>query len=59
MIADTGIYPAFFHAMLRRRVALAPGAYEILFVSMAHTDAELDRVVTAAGEVAVEVAREL
>ena len=31
----------FFHAMLERGVALAPGAYEILFVSMAHSDADL------------------
>lgn len=58
-IAETGVYPAFFHAMLRRQVALAPGAYEILFVSMAHTDAHVDRVVAAAGEAAAEVARNL
>ena len=33
--------PSFFHAMLERGVALAPGAYEILFVSMAHSDDDL------------------
>jgi glutamate-1-semialdehyde 2,1-aminomutase len=58
-IADTGVYPAFFHAMLRRGVALAPGAYEILFVSLAHSDDDLDAIVAAAHEAAVEVAGSL
>ena len=55
-IGDNGLYPGFFHAMLERGVALAPGAYEILFVSMAHGDAELERAVEAAGEAAGVVA---
>ena len=55
-IGDNGLYPGFFHAMLDRGVALAPGAYEILFVSMAHGDAELERAVEAAGEAARVVA---
>ena len=55
-IGDNGLYPGFFHAMLERGVALAPGAYEILFVSMAHGDAELARAVEAAGEAAGVVA---
>ena len=50
--AQNGLYREFFHAMLRRGVALAPGAYEILFVSMAHTDEDLARVVTAAASAA-------
>ena len=29
---------AFFHAMLDRGVALAPGPYEIVFPGLAHTD---------------------
>lgn len=49
-------YPAFFSAMLRRGVALAPGPYEVLFPGMAHDDAVLERVVEAAGESAAEVA---
>ncbi|MDE2282681.1 MAG: glutamate-1-semialdehyde 2,1-aminomutase [Actinomycetales bacterium] len=53
---DSGLYAGFFHAMLARGVALAPGAYEILFVSMAHGEAELARAVEAAGEAAVVVA---
>ena len=41
---DEKAYAAFFHAMLERRVALAPGAYEAVFVGLAHDDAELARV---------------
>jgi glutamate-1-semialdehyde aminotransferase len=38
VLCENGLYKEFFHAMLRRGVALAPGAYEILFVSLAHTE---------------------
>jgi glutamate-1-semialdehyde 2,1-aminomutase len=51
--ADTGHYPGFMHGLLDRGVAIAPGAYEVLFPSLAHTPADYDRAVTAAGEVAV------
>ena len=40
------LYAAFFHAMLREGVALAPGAYEALFVGLAHTDDVLDQIHT-------------
>ncbi len=43
--------------MLRRGVALAPGAYEVMFPGLAHDDAVLARVVDAAGEAAAEVSR--
>jgi len=56
---DEKVYAAFFHEMLDRGVALAPGAYEVLFVGMAHTDAILDEVVAIAAEAAVAVARHL
>jgi glutamate-1-semialdehyde 2,1-aminomutase len=58
-LAANGVYPRFFHAMLRRGVALAPGAYEVMFPGLAHDDAVLDRVVSAAGDAALEVAKEL
>jgi glutamate-1-semialdehyde 2,1-aminomutase len=48
-LCDNGLYRAFFHAMLDQGVALAPGAYEILFVSLAHSDEDLSRTVEAAG----------
>jgi glutamate-1-semialdehyde 2,1-aminomutase len=56
--AGNGVYPAFFHAMLRRGVALAPGPYEVMFPGMAHDDDILGRVVELAGAAAAEVARD-
>ena len=58
-VAGNGVYPRLFHAMLRRGVALAPGAYEVLFPGMAHGDRELAQVAAAAAEAAAEVAGEL
>ena len=43
--------------MLERGVALAPGAYEILFVSMAHTDDDLATTVRQRGEAAQVAAK--
>jgi glutamate-1-semialdehyde 2,1-aminomutase len=50
---DEAVYARFFHAMLDGGVALAPGAYEALFVGLAHTDDLIDRI----GEVAEGAAR--
>ncbi|MEM7337979.1 MAG: glutamate-1-semialdehyde 2,1-aminomutase [Actinomycetota bacterium] len=50
--ADSGLYPRFFHGMLERGIALAPGPYEALFPSLAHTEADIDQTVAAAEEVA-------
>jgi glutamate-1-semialdehyde 2,1-aminomutase len=58
-LADNGVYAHLFHALLRRGVAIAPGPYEVLFVGLAHGDEVLSRVVEAAGEAAVEVAKAL
>ncbi len=55
-VAGNGVYPRFFHAMLRRGVALAPGPYEVLFPGLAHDEAVLGRVVEAAADAANEVA---
>jgi glutamate-1-semialdehyde 2,1-aminomutase len=54
--ADTDVYRRFFHAMLRRGVALAPGPYEVMFPGFAHDDRVLARVIEAAGEAAAEIA---
>jgi glutamate-1-semialdehyde 2,1-aminomutase len=40
-------YPPFFHAMLDAGVALPPSVFEAWFLSGAHTDAVLDRVIDA------------
>ena len=53
---DEKLYGAFFHAMLRRGVALAPGPYEVAFVSLAHTEAEIDEIIAAARGAAKEIA---
>jgi glutamate-1-semialdehyde 2,1-aminomutase len=55
-LVANGLYGRFFHAMLDRGVALAPGPYEVLFPGFAHDDLVLARVVEAAGEAAAEVA---
>jgi glutamate-1-semialdehyde 2,1-aminomutase len=54
--AATGRYPPFFHGLLDRGVAIAPGAYEVMFPSLAHTDGDIEATVAAAGEAAEEIA---
>ena len=50
--ADNGVYPRFFHGMLDRGIALAPGAYEAIFPSLAHGDEEIEATIAACTEVA-------
>ncbi len=45
---DEAAFAAFFHAMLDEGVAMAPGAYEAIFVGLAHDDAVLDAIGEAA-----------
>ena len=59
MIAENGLYPKVFHALLERGVALAPGPYEVLFPSLAHTDEVVDSTVEAAVQTAAAVAASL
>jgi glutamate-1-semialdehyde 2,1-aminomutase len=54
---DTTRYARFFHALLDQGVALAPGAYEVLFPGLAHTSAVIEQVGAAAGAAAMAVAR--
>ncbi|WP_421121413.1 glutamate-1-semialdehyde 2,1-aminomutase [Aquihabitans daechungensis] len=53
---DEARYAALFHALLGRGVALAPGAYEVMFPGLAHDDAVVDRIVEIAGDAAAAVA---
>jgi glutamate-1-semialdehyde 2,1-aminomutase len=53
---DTALYAALFHALLRRGVALAPGAYEALFPGLAHDDRLVDEIVEKAADAAAELA---
>jgi glutamate-1-semialdehyde 2,1-aminomutase len=45
---DEKLYAKFFHAMLNEGVAMAPGAYEALFVGVGHTDAVMEQLAAAA-----------
>jgi glutamate-1-semialdehyde 2,1-aminomutase len=50
--AATGLYPPLMHGLLDRAVAVAPGAYEILFPSLAHGDDETEKTIAAFADVA-------
>jgi glutamate-1-semialdehyde 2,1-aminomutase len=47
-LSDTIRFGKFFHAMLERGIYLPPSQFEALFVSTAHTAADLERTVEAA-----------
>jgi len=49
---DEVAYAAFFQAMLAAGVAMAPGAYEAIFVGVGHTDVVIDQIVEATGQAA-------
>jgi glutamate-1-semialdehyde 2,1-aminomutase len=51
MACDSERFSRFFHGMLERGVYLAPSAFEAGFVSVTHTDAEIDETLAAAAEV--------
>ncbi|MEY4634093.1 MAG: glutamate-semialdehyde -aminomutase, partial [Actinomycetota bacterium] len=41
---DEALYARVFHAMLSGGVALAPGAYEAVFVGLGHTDQVMEEL---------------
>ncbi|MBR1459221.1 MAG: glutamate-1-semialdehyde 2,1-aminomutase [Oscillospiraceae bacterium] len=43
MSSDTGAYAAYFNYLLENGVYTAPSQFEAMFVSAAHTDADIDR----------------
>jgi glutamate-1-semialdehyde 2,1-aminomutase len=47
---DTRRFANFFRGMLDRGIFLAPSQFEALFVSAAHTDADIDRTLAACRE---------
>ena len=47
---DETTYRALFHALLDRGVAVAPGAYEVLFPGLDHTDAVIDETLEIAAD---------
>lgn len=50
------VYRALFHGLLRRGIALAPSAYEVGFLSLAHDENDLERLASALAEVMNEAA---
>jgi glutamate-1-semialdehyde 2,1-aminomutase len=54
--ADTARYARFFHAMLERGVALAPSQFEAAFVSLAHSEDDVDLAARAAAQAMVAAA---
>ncbi len=54
--AEGSVYSRFFWGMLDRGFAFAPGPYEAMFPSLAHSEADIDATVEAAHEVAVTLA---
>jgi glutamate-1-semialdehyde 2,1-aminomutase len=55
--ADTALFARFFHAMLERRIYLPPSQFEAMFVSLAHSEADIDRTVAAARESLAQIAK--
>ena len=49
--ADTARYAKFFHGMLSRGIFLAASQFEAAFVSLAHTEEDIERAAEAAREV--------
>ncbi|MEM7141552.1 MAG: glutamate-1-semialdehyde 2,1-aminomutase [Actinomycetota bacterium] len=54
-ICENGVYERFFHGMLEHGVALAPGAYEALFPSLAHTSDVVAATIDAVHAVAAHL----
>jgi glutamate-1-semialdehyde 2,1-aminomutase len=48
--SDTDRYAALFRHLLERGIYLAPSQFEAVFVSLAHTDADVDRTVEAVAD---------
>ena len=48
--ADTERYARFFHALRERGVYVAPSQFEAAFVSLAHTEGDIDATVKAAAD---------
>ena len=46
--ADTGMFAIFYRAMREKGVYLAPSQFEVMFVSAAHTPADIDKTLKAA-----------
>jgi glutamate-1-semialdehyde 2,1-aminomutase len=48
--SDTALFGRFFHALLRRGVYLPPAQFEAAFISLAHSESDIDETVRAIGD---------
>ncbi len=53
---NTELFAAYFRKMLERGMIIAPSQFEAIFVSAAHTDADIDNFIEAAAASLAEVA---
>lgn len=53
---DMTVFNTFFHGMLDRGIYLAPSAYEAGFMSIKHSDEDIDASIKAADEIFAEMA---
>jgi glutamate-1-semialdehyde 2,1-aminomutase len=56
--SNSAKFAKFFHAMLERGINLPPSQFEAMFLSTAHTNADIDRTITAVDESLRELSRE-
>jgi len=54
--SNTEMFARFFRAMLKRGVYLAPSQFEAGFISLAHSDKDIEDTITAASEAFKEIA---
>ena len=48
--SDTAAFGRFFHSLLDQGIYLPPSQFEAAFVSTAHSDADIEQTISAAGE---------
>jgi glutamate-1-semialdehyde 2,1-aminomutase len=53
---NTGLYGRYFHKMLERGIYLAPSQFEAAFVSLAHTERDIEKTLAAARRSLREIA---
>ncbi|MGH7917100.1 MAG: glutamate-1-semialdehyde 2,1-aminomutase [Candidatus Binataceae bacterium] len=55
--ADTALFARFFQGMLERGIYLPPSQFEAMFISLAHSEADIDETIEAARVVLATLAR--
>ena len=53
--SDTKKYAVYFHNMLKKGVFIAPAQFEAAFMSIAHTDEDIDKTIKANYEALKEI----